>query len=101
MGMTIRIAAADTMTQSTLTNRRIVEMMALVPIRGTIAASFPSNLTAAAISVGGITAESTPFRVHSAIRCVGIFTTNKNNFSFRDNPMNKPHGGVEDVPLEG
>jgi hypothetical protein len=65
--MTIRIAAADTMTKSTLTNRPIVGIMAFVHMTGTIAASFPSDLTAAAIWVWVVPAESTPFLVHDAI----------------------------------
>ncbi len=70
--MTICIAAADTMTQSTLTNRHIAGVMAFVHITGTIAAGFPSDLTAAAISGGAIPAESAPFLVHDVIRCIGI-----------------------------
>ena len=65
--MTIRIAAPDTMTKSILTNRPIVGIMAFVRVTGTIAASFPSDLTAAAIWVGVVPAESTPFFVHGVI----------------------------------
>jgi hypothetical protein len=66
--------------------------MAFVRITGTLAASHRFDLTAAAISVGAIPAESAPFRVQGAIRSIRISTTHWNNFSFCDNPMSKPNG---------
>jgi len=75
MAMTIRIAAADTMTKSILTNRPIVGIMAFVHMTGTITAGFPSDLTAAAIWVAVIPGEFTPFLVYGVIKRLGISTT--------------------------
>jgi hypothetical protein len=72
--MAIPITAADTVTRSALTDRPILETTAFVHRTGISAASFPADLTAAALSVGTIPAESAPLLGHGIISYIGIST---------------------------